>query len=98
MTTITLNDDLMNQVVQIGHYQNPQEAVIAILSDYIQTHLTKETLFNNIDFSDENKPTPKIIKGDKTLNPTDLFGAWQDQPRNLNTIRKQAWQRSGLEK
>jgi hypothetical protein len=36
----------------------------------------------------------EITKGDKTIDPTDLFGLWAKQPRNLNDIRKQAWQRS----
>ena len=45
MTTIVLDDDLINKVVQIGKYQTPQKAVVAILSDYVQTHQpTKELL------------------------------------------------------
>ena len=42
----------------------------------------------------ENKRQPEITKGDKNINPTDLFGLWAKQPRNLANIRKQAWQRS----
>ena len=42
MTTLVLDDDLINKVVQIGNYQTPQEAVVAILSDYIQTHQPKK--------------------------------------------------------
>ncbi|MBT9098866.1 type II toxin-antitoxin system VapB family antitoxin [Methylovulum psychrotolerans] len=30
MTTITLDDQLINEVVAVGHYQNPQEAVLHI--------------------------------------------------------------------
>lgn len=114
MPTIMLNDDLMNQVVQAGNYQNPQEAVIAILSDYVLAHQTTKTLTNelhsDIDLTNEeidslfarhqyidSKPEPKITKGDKTINPADLFGLWKEQPRNLNDIRKQAWQRSESE-
>jgi len=41
MTTLVLDDDLINKVVQIGNYQTPQEAVVAILSDYIQSHKPK---------------------------------------------------------
>ena len=41
MATIVLDDDLINKVVQIGNYQVPQEAVVAILSEYIQTHEPK---------------------------------------------------------
>ncbi len=42
------------------------------------------------------KRQPTITKGDKTLNPTELFGLWKEQPRNLADIRKKAWQRDGF--
>ena len=45
----------------------------------------------------ENKRQPAITKGDKNINPADLFGLWSQQPRNITDIRKQAWQRSELE-
>lgn len=35
-----------------------------------------------------------VKKGDKTLNPTELFGMWADKPRNLQDIRKNDWQRN----
>ena len=46
MTNIVLDHDLINKVVQIGNYQTPQEAVTAILSDYVQTHQSKKALFD----------------------------------------------------
>ena len=46
MTTIVLDDDLINKVVQIGNYQTPQEAVVAILSDYIKSHESPKALFD----------------------------------------------------
>ena len=58
---------------------------------------------NFIDFikiryqSVENKRQPDITQGDKSINPSDLFGLWAKQPRNLTDIRKQAWQRSESE-
>jgi len=48
MTTLVLDDDLINKVVQIGNYQTPQEAVVAILSDYVQTHQPKKALLDNL--------------------------------------------------
>ena len=42
--------------------------------------------------------SPKITQGDKTIDPMDLFGLWKDHPKQLSDIRKQAWQRFGLEK
>ncbi len=35
-----------------------------------------------------------IKKGNKSLNPTELFGMWADKPRNLQDIRKNDWQRN----
>ena len=46
MTTIVLDDNLINKVVQIGNYQTPQEAVVAILSDYINSQEPKKALFD----------------------------------------------------
>jgi len=45
----------------------------------------------------ESKRQPEITKGDKNINPFDLFGLWAERPRNLTDIRKQAWQRSESE-
>lgn len=28
-----------------------------------------------------------IVRGDKTINPTDLFGIWKDAPRNIIGLR-----------
>ncbi|MEI7994214.1 MAG: type II toxin-antitoxin system VapB family antitoxin [Methylococcaceae bacterium] len=46
MAILVLDDDLINKVLQIGNYQTPQEAVIAILSDYVQAHQPKNALFD----------------------------------------------------
>ena len=34
-----------------------------------------------------------VIKGDKKIDPTSLFGIWANNPRSLENIRKDAWQR-----
>jgi hypothetical protein len=34
-----------------------------------------------------------MIKGDKKIDPRELFGMWADKPRSLDNIRKAAWQR-----
>jgi hypothetical protein len=51
MTTIILEDDLINKVVEIGNYQTPEQAVVAILSDYIKTHSTT-ILIDEVDMAD----------------------------------------------
>ncbi len=67
MTTIMLDDDLMNKIVQIGNYQTPQEAVSAILFDYIQTHQPKKTLFDKLrlDVDMANEEIDSLFERDK---------------------------------
>jgi Bacterial antitoxin of type II TA system, VapB len=38
MTIITLDDALINEVITVSHYHNAQEAIVKILTDYIQQH------------------------------------------------------------
>lgn len=38
MTTITIDDELINEVITVSHYENAQEAVINILASYLQQH------------------------------------------------------------
>lgn len=35
MTTISIDDTLINEVIAVSHYQNAQEAVAKILADYL---------------------------------------------------------------
>ena len=42
--------------------------------------------------SNDNAAMP-VVKGDKTLDPKSLFNIWADTPRDLETVRKAAWQR-----
>jgi hypothetical protein len=37
---------------------------------------------------------PSITRGDKRLDPKDLFGIWKDNPRTIEQIRSTAWQRN----
>ena len=34
-----------------------------------------------------------ITKGDKSIDPSSLFGIWANEPKKLDDIRKAAWQR-----
>jgi hypothetical protein len=36
MTTISIDDLLINEVIAVSHYQNAQEAVVKILADYLE--------------------------------------------------------------
>ena len=35
-----------------------------------------------------------ITKGDKSLDPSNLFGMWANKPRLIEAIRQQGWQRN----
>ncbi len=37
---------------------------------------------------------PFITEGDKSIDPTGLFGIWANSPRNLQEIRQKAWERN----
>ena len=34
-----------------------------------------------------------VIKGDKKINPEELFGIWAKEPRSIESIRNDAWHR-----
>jgi hypothetical protein len=36
---------------------------------------------------------PKITRGDKSIDPKQLFGIWKDHPRTIETIRTSLQQR-----
>jgi len=40
------------------------------------------------------KRQPVITKGDKKLDPRELFGIWQGSPRTLEQVRSEAWKRN----
>ncbi|OFX20691.1 MAG: hypothetical protein A2033_00960 [Bacteroidetes bacterium GWA2_31_9] len=41
-------------------------------------------------------PTPKIHKGNKKINPKELFGIWKDNPKSLEQIRENSWKRNWI--
>jgi hypothetical protein len=40
------------------------------------------------------KRQPIITKGNKKLNPKELFGIWQAKPRTIEQIRSISWKRN----
>jgi hypothetical protein len=38
--------------------------------------------------------TPCITRGDKRLDPKELFGIWKDNPRTIEQIRSTGWKRN----
>lgn len=58
MTTISIDDAMINELVAISHCQNAQEAIINLINDYLKQHRKeKQPLFEQLrlitDFSDE---------------------------------------------
>ncbi|MDX2068920.1 MAG: hypothetical protein SFV55_10870 [Haliscomenobacter sp.] len=39
-------------------------------------------------------PKPIITRGNKKLDPKELFGIWQGKPRTIEQIRSNAWTRN----
>jgi hypothetical protein len=74
MTTIVLNDELTDKVVKLGNYKSPQEAVDAILTEYIKTHQAGTKLFDKLrmDIDIGNDEVDSLFMRDK------------DMGRNLN--------------
>ena len=72
MTTIELDDKLINKVIEIGHYQNAQKAINTILSDYIQSHQKQKTPFDKLclelDIDDEE--IDSLFTRDKDMGRT----------------------------
>ena len=44
--------------------------------------------------SPQDDTKPNILKGNKSLNPKELFGIWKDTPRNIEEIRAKSWDRN----
>lgn len=43
--------------------------------------------------SPQNNAKPNILKGNKSINPKELFGIWKETPRNIEEIRAKSWNR-----
>lgn len=43
-----------------------------------------------------NKKAMKITRGDKSLDPSELFGMWKDNPQSIDAIRQKAWKRTEI--
>lgn len=41
----------------------------------------------------EEVQAPVITKGNKNIGPSDLFGIWKENPRTVEDLRKDAWNR-----
>ena len=56
--------------------------------------LFKALPLQNVNIVVNKKVLPTIEKGDKTIDPTPLFGMWKDEPRTIEEIRAKDWERN----
>ncbi len=42
----------------------------------------------------EDKEVDSVTKGDKDIDPSELFGIWKSDPKSLGSIRKEGWERN----
>jgi len=60
MTMITIDDELINEIIAVSHYENPQKAVIKILSNYLQQQKKELPLFGRLRFIDNESAEDDI--------------------------------------
>jgi Arc/MetJ family transcription regulator len=68
MTTITINDELIQKVIDLTQTQNAQQAVIKILSEYLQQHQTP--LFEQLRLKDADDELVALFERDKDTGRT----------------------------
>jgi hypothetical protein len=71
MTTINIDDELINEIITTSHYQNAQEAVIKILADYLQQHKKQNSITDLLampEVADIDFNTPRLTN----FSPADL--------------------------
>lgn len=67
MTTLTLDDDLINEISSLERCQNIQEVVSKILFDYVRQHKQVRPLFDELRLSEEvaDDDLPLLFERDK---------------------------------
>lgn len=73
MTIISLDDELINNIIAVTHYKNAQEAIVKILADYLQQHNKQTTITELLampETADINFDPPRITS--PLFNPADL--------------------------
>lgn len=87
-----LDESLIEEALQLTGLKTQQALIEQAVKELIESYQTrvKSNQFQTI-ISDSQESG--ITRGDKTIDPSDLFGLWEKQPRELSDIRKQAWQR-----
>ncbi len=82
----TVKDDTFKQI------ENKQISDIKVFYQFFL--LNNETIALHSFINQISTGELPITKGDKKLNPTALFGIWENKPRNIQDIRGQDWKRN----
>ena len=53
MTTITLDYALINEMIAVGHFKSAEEAVVMILTEYLQEHKKQPAFFEQLRLADD---------------------------------------------
>jgi Arc/MetJ family transcription regulator len=60
MTQISLNDELIGEVMTVGHYHDAKEAVVSILTNYLKQHKAL-TLFDELRLPTEHADDGLVV-------------------------------------
>lgn len=78
-----LRPDKSHKIIIQTNSQEEMEQIIQLLAD-----LNAGSLKITATSADSS-----ITPGDKSIDPSELFGMWKDKPRTLEQIRKEGWKR-----
>jgi hypothetical protein len=80
---LTIEVATQSELEQIIHFfQSIKLESVRIIGDKLTRQAPKKS-----------KRSAKITRGDKSLDPTELFGIWSENPRSVEIIRQEAWER-----
>ncbi|MCX7096189.1 MAG: hypothetical protein NTY50_22465 [Methylobacter sp.] len=72
MTTVVLDDEFMDEIINVSHYSNAQEAVVKILADYLQQKKAQHSILDLLampEVADIDFNPPRL---NSLYHPTDL--------------------------
>ena len=70
-----------------------QLLLISSIAQLLSSERVEKT-YDNSSMQPDFISEPFITKGDKNMDPKGLFGIWESRPRNIQAIRKKAWERN----
>lgn len=67
MTTISIDDEIINELVSVSDCKNAQEAIMKIINDYLQQQKTKKPLFEQLRLNDafDNEEIDNLFQRNK---------------------------------